>query len=105
MSSPITPKYTKEQLKKVYNTLPAPLKEALGSVEIQDEIDEICRQNGITDAATIQEVYDLSMDVFMGLIQITDFEGELGEILKEKKRCYPRSCSSNSQICIVSPQS
>jgi len=78
-------KYPKEQLKKIHTSLPDPLKEALGSVEIQDEIDEICRQNGITNAATIDKVYDLVMDIFMGLVLLPDFEKELQSILGPKK--------------------
>ncbi len=75
--------YSKEQFKKIYQTLPPSLKEALGSVEIQDEIDTICQENGVADETLIDKVYNVTMDVFMGLVHPDKFDDELTQILQE----------------------
>ena len=74
--------YSKGQLLKIYQTLPEPLKEVLGSAETQDEIDAICRENQVTETSIIDNVYNLTMDVFMGLVTPEDFEKELGQMLQ-----------------------
>lgn len=78
------PQYAKEQLLRVYKTLPEPLKEVLGSSETQDEIDTICRENQVTDDTIINSIYNLTMDVFMGLAAPEDFVQQLAQVLQNQ---------------------
>ena len=80
----IMAQYTKEQYWNIYEKLPQELKEALGSLEVQDEIDQICRENGITDEAVIDQVYNLVMDIFMGLVPPNSFEQGLNKLVQNK---------------------
>lgn len=76
--------YTKEQLWKLYDHLPAELKEAIFSAETADAIYDTCIRNGIEESR-IPEFASLAGNVLLGLLVPDDFQIALEKELKIKK--------------------
>ena len=68
--------YTREQLREQFNTLPAPLQEAIFAVETADEMMKIEKKNSlqIDQTGTLAETTGL---VMLGLLPLKDFVAEI----------------------------
>lgn len=75
------PEYTKEQLWKMYESLPKELKEAIFSVETANDIRIICLKAGL-EKERISEVAKLTGDVLLGILLPEDFQKELENQVK-----------------------
>jgi len=73
------PKYSPEQLQKIYEELPPDLQEAVFSEEIGKNVSEICKKNGILDEEKISGVLEQIAYVFLGLLPPIDFKKILTE--------------------------
>lgn len=68
--------YTKEQLWKLYKKLPEELKEAAFSVENAENIESICKRNGIEEEK-ISKITKFVGQVFLGLLPPNEFQENL----------------------------
>lgn len=72
--------YTKEELQKIYKTLPEELKEAMGSLEVLDNIDAACDRNAVAqNAVQRKRIIELVGYVLMGLLLPSDFQRTVQE--------------------------
>lgn len=69
--------YPKEQLIKLFQDLPPELKDAMGSLEILDFIEQSCVRNGIYDEKQQNSVTDIVGNVLFGILLPEDMEREL----------------------------
>ena len=78
--------YTREELRQLYIKLPQEIKEAVSADETANEIEEICRKNGIVDER-VGEISDLTRNVLFGILPPDEFQKILEEEVKlDKKR-------------------
>jgi len=75
------PKYTQEQLDKIYEKLPEELKEAMFSMETAKEIGETCESYGIRDNR-VGEIADHVGYVLLGLLLPQEFAETLEKEIK-----------------------
>ena len=76
--------YTREELWKLYNTLPRELQEAIFSVETADFTGNACERNGVPNNA-IPQVATRVGNVLMGLLLPDEFQGALVKEVGLKK--------------------
>lgn len=68
--------YTREELWKLYNTLPQELQETIFSAETADYIGNACERNGVPNSA-VPQVATQTGNVLMGLLLPDEFQGAL----------------------------
>ena len=78
------PKYTQEQLDKIYEKLPEELKEAIFSVETAQDIGEVGDSYGVTDER-LNKISEYVGYVLMGLLLPQEFAGVLEKDVKLPK--------------------
>ena len=76
--------YTREELWKLYNTLPSELQEAIFSVETADFTGNACERNGVPNNA-VPRVATQVGNVLMGLLLPDEFQGALVKEVGLKK--------------------
>lgn len=69
--------YPRDQVTKLYESLPQDLKDALYSQESADNIGKICEENNITDSDDIFEITKYTGYVLLGLVPPDDLAGLL----------------------------
>ena len=74
---------SKEEFWKMYKELPEELQEAIFSIENADRIDDICEQNGVTNAS--REIIRQVGNVLLGIIPTQKFEDILVKDVGLKK--------------------
>lgn len=77
-------KYTKEQLKRIYDGLPEELKEAIYSQESAESIFNACTDQGLQNDQ-IPLVAHLAGRVLMGILPPNEFQAEVEKELKMKE--------------------
>lgn len=73
----IVPPYQKEQLVKLFYGLPPELKDAMGSLETIDFIDQSCEKNGVHDVKLQNKVADIVGNILLGILFPGDLEQEI----------------------------
>ena len=79
------PKYSKEQLWKLYKELPEELKNAIFSEETADAIYDSCMENGVEEKEKISQVAENAGYVLLGLIAPEEFKKILSKEINIKK--------------------
>ncbi len=81
------PNYPKEQLWELYKDLPKDLQKATFSKEVAANIQEVCKENSVTDDDVIFDITKNIGYVFLGLLAPNEFSDILEKELKieEKK--------------------
>ncbi len=80
------PDYPKEQLWELYKELPKNLQKATFSEEVAANIQEVCKDNGITDDDVIFDITKNIGYVFLGLLPPNEFSDILEKELKIEKK-------------------
>jgi len=80
------PDYPKEQLRELYKDLPKDLQKATFSKEVAANIQEVCKENGITDDGVIFDITKNIGYVFLGLLATNEFSDFLEKELKIEKK-------------------
>ncbi len=80
------PDYPKEQLRELYKDLPKDLQKATFSEEVAANIQEVCKENGITDDDVIFDITKNIGYVFLGLLAPNEFSDVLEKELKIEKK-------------------
>jgi len=80
------PNYPKEQLWELYKDLPKDLQKATFSKEVAANIQEVCKENGITDDDVIFDITKNIGYVFLGLLSPNEFSDVLEKELKLNKK-------------------
>ena len=80
------PDYPKEQLWELYKDLPKDLQKATFSEEVAANIQEVCKENGITDDDVIFDITKNIGYVFLGLLAPNEFSDVLEKELKIEKK-------------------
>ena len=75
--------YTQEQFWELYEKLPQELKEALFAEETGNNIDEVCKKNGVEE--NLDQIIEYVGQVLVGVLPPEDFQKNLEEELKFKK--------------------
>lgn len=89
------PDYPKEQLRELYKDLPKNLQKATFSEEVAANIQEVCKENGITDDDVIFDITKNIGYVFLGLLAPNEFSDVLEKELKIEKK---KAKQINSEI-------
>ena len=79
------PDYPKEQLRELYKDIPKDLQKATFSEEVAANIQEVCKENGITDDDVIFDITKNIGYVFLGLLPPNEFSDVLEKELKIEK--------------------
>ena len=80
------PDYPKEQLRELYKDLPKDLQKATFSKEVAANIQEVCKENDITDDDVIFDITKNIGYVFLGLLSPNEFSGVLEKEIKIEKK-------------------
>ena len=95
------PNYPKEQLWELYKDLPKDLQKATFSKEVAANIQEVCKENGITDDDVIFDITKNIGYVFLGLLPPNEFSDVLEKELKLNKKTAEQVASEITRFVFL----